>query len=299
MNPALSLIQLIISGLLVGGVYGLIAMGFIVTYRTTQVFNIAYGEFAMFGAFIAWSFIGSPGNPRLPIAPALIITFFIALVFGVLVERFLFRNMVGKPLYAPFIVALGFMAFLQGIVMIVWGPETKVLAETVPTGPIYLGQLVLGKEFIWSFALAIAVSLAFLFFIKNTRLGLAMRASYDNQVAARCLGVNSRLIAQIAWMLSMVIATIGGILIATTSGVNTSLSNMVMVVLAVALLGGMDSLVGALIGGFILAIGTNLSAFYINPHIAGFDSVFSMILILAVLLLRPNGLMGIKPIERV
>jgi branched-chain amino acid transport system permease protein len=292
-------LQLVLSGILVGGIYGLIAMGFVVTYRNAQVFNIAYGQFAVLGAFIAWTFIGSPSEPRLPLPVALPLTIIAAVVLGLVVERVLFRHMIGRPIFSTFMLTLGLLAVLYSIVMIAWGPSTVALSTTIPKGPVHLGDIVLSKEYIWSFGLAVLVVVALVLFFRLTRIGLAMRAAYEDQVAARCLGVSARLNSKLAWVLCMVIATVGGILIASASGVSMMLSELVMVVLAVVLIGGMDSFVGCIVGGLILAIGHNLASFYLGPHVPGIESIFGMILILVILLIRPYGLFGTRPIERV
>ncbi len=299
MEAVTNFFQLVLSGVLVGSVYSLTAMGFVITYRTANVFNIAYGQFAVVGAFIAWSFLGSPQSPRFPLPLALLLTAVSVIAFGLVVERTLFRRMIGRPLFATFILTLGLLALLHGIVMLVWGPSTRVMANTVPTGPIRFAGIVVSQEFVWSFAIAVVAAFAFVFFFRRTRLGLAMRAAYDNQTAARCLGVSARMNSRITWVLCAVIATTGGILMATVNGVSISLSDLVMVVLAVVLIGGMDSLVGCVFGGLILAVGTNLTSYYLSPLLPGIESIFSMVLILLVLLIRPSGLMGTRPIERV
>ena len=299
MDAAITFLQLVLSGVLVGSVYSLTAMGFVITYRSAQVFNMAYGQFAVLGAFIAWTFVGSPQSPRFPLPIALLLTLVSVIVFGLVVERLLFRRMLGRPLFATFILTLGLLAFLYGVIMLAWGPRIQIMATTVPTGPVHLGAIVLAKEFIWSFAVAVVATLAFVFFFRRTKLGLGMRAAYDNQVAARCLGVSGKLNSQIAWVLCAIIATVGGILIATVNGVSIALSELVMVVLAVVLIGGMDSFIGCVFGGLILAIGANLASYYLAPYLPGIGGIFGMILILLVLLIRPNGLMGTKPIERV
>jgi branched-chain amino acid transport system permease protein len=292
-------IQLLLPGILVGGVYGLIAMGFVVTYRSAGVFNMAYGQFAIIGAFMAWTFIGSPIAPRLPLPVAYVCTLAAAIVFGLLIERLLFRRMIGKPVFATFMITLGLLALLHSIVMLVWGPKATALATAIPKGPANLGNVVLAQEYIWSFAIAMVISLALVFFFRSTRVGLAMRAAYEDQVASRCLGVSAATNAKIAWSICAVIATIGGILIATVSGISLMLSEMVLLVLAVVLIGGLDSLVGCIFGGMILVIGQNLTSYYLGPLLPGIDGIFSMILILVILLVRPTGLFGIKPIERV
>lgn len=299
MTPEIILLQLTLSGVLVGSVYGLVAMGFVITYRSAQVFNIAYGQFAVLGAFLAWTFIGSPGTERLPLPLALFLTLLTAVIFGLIVERILFRRMIGRSQFASFMLTLGLLGVLHSLVLVIWGPESVALAMTIPKGPVHLGDIVLSQAYIWSFAIALFIAAAFVFFFRQTKLGLAMRAAYDNQIAARCLGVSSALNSQIAWIMCAVIATIGGVLIASVSGVSSLLSEMVMVVLAVVLIGGLDSLVGCILGGLILGVSTNLVGFYLSPLLPGIGSFFTMILILLVLVIRPTGLLGTRPIDRV
>jgi branched-chain amino acid transport system permease protein len=295
----INLLQLIISGILVGSIYGLIAMGFVIVYRSGRIFNMAYGQFSVVGAFIAWTFIGSPGAPRLSFPLAIILTLLFSIVFGLFVERILFRRMIGRPLFATFIMTLGLLAILNSAVMIIWGPKTYILAQTLPRGPLSLGSISLQKEYIWAFIVSVVVVIAFFVFFRRTRLGLAIRAAYNNQVAARCLGVSARLNSQIAWALCSLLATVGGILIASVQGVSTQLSDLVMVVLVVVLVGGMDSLVGCIFGGLLLAVGENLANYYLGSYVPGIGSIFGIVMILLVLLFRPNGLFGSKPVERV
>ncbi|MBI4285599.1 MAG: branched-chain amino acid ABC transporter permease [Chloroflexi bacterium] len=294
-----TIVQLIISGVLVGGIYSLIAMGFVITYRSARVFNLAYGQFAVLGAFLAWTFIGPPGSPRLPLPLAVFLIIVSAVGLGLLVEFLFFRRMIGRPLFASFMLSLGLLALLHGTIMLVWGPESRVLGATVPKGPLFLGKFVLAREYLWSFGLALVATLGFVYLFRRTRIGLAMRAAYDNQVAARCLGVSARLNSQIAWVICILVATIGGVLIATVNGVSIGLSELVLLVLAVVLVGGLDSLVGCVLGGLILAIGSNFTSYYLSQYLVGVESIVSVSLMLLVLLIRPDGLMGIKMIKRV
>ena len=294
-----NLIQLIVTGTLVGSIYGLIAMGFVIVYRSGRVFNMAYGQFATVGAFMAWTFIGSPNAPRLPFALAIFLTLLFSIAFGLFIERTLFRRMIGRPLFTTFILTLGLWAILNSVVMIIWGPQTYVYAQTLPRGPLSLWGISVQKEHLWAFLIALVAVIAFFFFFRGTKLGLAIRAAYNNQVAARCLGVSAKLNSQVAWVLCSILATIGGILIASIRGVSPQLSDLVMVVLVVVLIGGMDSLVGCIFGGLLLAIGENLANYYLSSYLPGVGQIFGIVLILFVLIIRPNGLLGSKPIERV
>ncbi len=294
-----TILQLIISGVLIGTIYGLIAMGFVIVYRTGRVFNMAYGQFAVLGAYVTWTFLGSPNSPHLPVPLAILCTLLFAIIFGLFIERVIFRHMIGKPVFTSFIMTLGLLAVLNSAVMLIWGPQPKVLAQTVPTGSINFAGITLSQEHIWTFVIALVIMGAFLFFFHRTRLGLAIRASYSNQVVARSLGVSARLNAQIAWVLCSILATLGGILIGSVQGVSTTLSSMVMVVLIVVLIGGMDSITGSIVGGLILVIGQNFADYYLGSLLPGIGQVFGVILILIILLFRPNGIFGAKPVERV
>lgn len=291
--------QLILTGVLIGGIYGLIAMGFVIVYRTGRVFNMAYGQFSVIGAYVAWTFLGSPDEPRLSLPLAIVCTLLVAAAFGLFIERVIFRHMIGKPVFTSFIMTLGLLAVLNSAVMIIWGPKTQVLAQTVPTGPVKFAGIVLSQEYIWTFVIALVIMGAFMIFFQFTRLGMAIRASFSNQAAARCLGVSAKLNAQIAWVLCTVLATMGGILIGSVQGVSTTLSEMVMVVLIVVLIGGMDSIAGCIAGGLVLAIGTNLADYYLSTYVPGIGTVFGVALILLILLFRPHGIFGAKPVERV
>jgi branched-chain amino acid transport system permease protein len=291
--------QLIISGILVGGVYGLIAMGFVTVYRGIRVFNMAYGQFSVLGAYMAWTFLGSNTAPHLPFALGIICTLAFAIVFGLFIEWIVFRRLIGKPIFAGFIITLGLMALINSLVMIIWGPMPKGLQDIVPKGVFNLGSLVISEEYLWTFVIALVIMALFMAFFQKTRLGLAIRASHNNQTAARLLGVSATFNARLAWIFCTVLATLGGILLASVQGVSSSLADLVLVVLVVVLIGGMDSLAGCIAGGLILAIGNNLSSYYLDPLIPGISAIFGVILILLILLLRPNGIFGFKPVERV
>ncbi len=292
-------LQLAISGILVGGVYGLIAMGFVTVYRSIKVFNMAYGQFAVLGAYIAWTFLGSPSAPRLPLALGIICTLAFAVAFALFLEWAIFRRLIGKPVFAGFIISLGLMALINSLVTIIWGSGARPLQEIVPKGALTFGGIVISQEYLWTFVTAIILMAAFIYFFQKTRLGLAIRASHNNQVAARVLGVSATLNARLAWIFCTVLATLGGILIASVQGVSSSLAELVLVVLVVVLIGGMDSLAGCVVGGLVLAVGNNLSSYYLDPYIPGVSSIFGVVLILLILLFRPNGIFGFKPVERV
>jgi branched-chain amino acid transport system permease protein len=291
--------NLVLSGLLIGGVYGMVALGFVVAYKCSRVINIAYGQFAMLGAYVAWTFMGSDISPRLPVGLALFLTFVFAVVFGLVVERVFFRRLLGYELHIGFMLTLGLMGLLDGVTMFTWGFAPQSLVSFLPGGPVHLGSIVLNKQYITSFFVAMVFLGCFLYFFRRTKLGLAMRAAAENQPVAQSLGVSIALNSQVAWVLCSLIATMGGILLATALGVSPGLSGLVMVALAICILGGLDSVGGAIAAGLLLGVASNLASYYGGRLVSGIDTIVPALLIFLTLAIRPFGLFGSRPVERI
>jgi len=291
--------NLVLSGILVGGVYGMIALGFVIVYKSSRTINIAYGQFVMLGAYMGWTFVGSETDPRLPVGLGLFLTLVFAVVFGLVVERLLFRRLLGHEMHVGFMLTLGLMGLLNGLALVIWGFDEKGMAPVLPSGTIHLWSMVFHKEYLASFIAAVVFLACFLYFFRRTKLGLAMRAAVDNPPAAQSLGVSIVLNSQIAWVLCSLIATLGGILLATAFGVGPGLSEMVMIVLSISILGGMDSIAGAVVAGLVLGIASNLAAYYGEAHISGISSIVPALLIILTMAIRPFGLLGSRPAERI
>jgi len=281
----------------------MLAQGFVVTFKCIGIFNIAYGQFAALGAFMAWTFMGSEAAPRLPVPAALVCTFVFAILFGLALERVIFRKVLRMDpqmlLLMGFVLSLGLMALLEGFTMFACGSQPRVYQDFMPKGEIELADIVLYKRYLWSCLVAVVLLLAFLYLFARTKLGLGLRASSDSQQVAQSVGVNVKRSAQMAWILSAIIGTTSGILLGTVFGVSPSLANFAMIALAVVILGGLDSFLGAVIGGLILATSTNLVEHYLETYMSGIGSIWAPIIIFIMLMLRPTGLFGIKRVERV
>lgn len=296
-------LTLITSGLLVGGVYGMLAQGFVVTYKCVGIFNIAYGQFAALGAFMAWTFMGSEAAPRLPVPVALLFTLLFAVVFGLVLERVIFRRALRfEPqmlMLLGFVLSLGVMGLLEGFTMFAWGSQPRPYPDFMPKGPLELGSVVLYKEYIVSFLVAMVLLLGFLYLFTRTKLGLGLRATSDNQQVAQSVGVNTKQSAQLAWILATVIGTTSGILLGVVFGVSPGLSMLTLTAMAVVILGGVDSFPGAVIGGLVLGTTTNLVDHYLESYMSGIGGIWGPVLIFTVLMIRPTGLLGTKRVERV
>lgn len=291
--------NLLLSGVLVGGVYGMVALGFVLVYKSSRTINIAYGQFALLGAYMAWTFLGSEANPRLPVGLGLFLTLIFAVVFGLVVERVLFRRLLGHELHVGFMLTLGLMGLLDGLVFVIWGFDSKAMASVFPSGTLHLGSMVFRKEYLTSFIAAMVFLACFGYFFRRTKLGLAMRAAVDNPSAAQSVGVSLALNSQIAWVLCSLVATLGGILLATVFGVSHGLSGMVMIALAICIMGGLDSIGGAIAAGLFLGVASNLASYYGESYISGIGSIVPALLILLTLAIRPFGLLGSRPAERI
>ena len=296
-------ITLITSGLLVGGVYGMLAQGFVITYKCVGIFNIAYGQFAALGAFMAWTFMGSEAAPRLPVWAALVCTFLFAIAFGLVLERVIFRRALSfEPqmlMLLGFVLSLGLMGLLEGFTMFAWGSQPRPYPDFMPTGPLELGSVVLYKEYIWSCLVAVITLLIFLYLFARTKVGLGLRATSDNQQVAQSVGVNTKQSAQMAWILATIVGTTSGVLLGTVFGVSPGLANLTLVAMAVVILGGVDSFPGAVVGGLILGTSTNLVDHYLESYMSGIGGIWGPICIFLVLMIRPTGLFGARRVERV
>src|SRR5574341_4034 len=304
--------QQIVTGVLNGGVIGLIALGIVLIYKSSEVFNFAQGHMLMMGAFFVWWLTG--GNRtgeeliRLPLWAAVPVSFLMAAVLGLLIERFTLRPMSGQPLLAIILMTLGLTQLLQGGVVFIFGPDPKsnfpapftpfdVFAIPFPGA---LGDvLAIKKILVLAFVSALLATGVFALFFRFTRMGLGMRATADNHEVARSVGIKVNSMFGITWAIAGMIATAGGILLAMQSGVSPTLATVVLAAFPAILLGGLESLPGALIGGIFIGLAQALVQASTEVEVRNSAEIAPYILLMLVLLLRPAGLFGQKRIERI
>lgn len=291
------LLQVIVTGLAAGGVYGLIALGFVLIYKATSVLNLAMGEFMTLGAFICFTALMQLSAP---FYLAFILTLFLAFALGFVIERLILRPLIGEPIISVIMVTIGLGVILKGVMYMIWTPSFRSFPEIFPPEPLNLGFSVVPSGLLWGFIFAVIATIIFLLIFKFSRTGVAMRATANDQQAALSMGISVRWIFALAWSFGAMASVIGGIVIGNITGISVYMGDVALKVLAVIILGGLDSIGGAILGGFIVAILENLTGLYIDPLVGGgTKEVAPFFILVIILMIRPYGLFGKEIIERV
>jgi branched-chain amino acid transport system permease protein len=290
-------LQVIVTGIATGGVYGLIALGFVLIFKATGILNLATGAFMTLGAYICLTVLGQFGAP---FWVAFLCTLGFAIVMGIVLERIILRPLIGEPIISVVMVTIGLSSILQGLTHIIWSPEYKSFPEIFPPEPLDLGFAIVPSGLLWGFVFAAIGTIIFILIFKLTRTGVAMRATASDQQAALSMGISVRWIFALSWSYGAVAAVIGGIVIGNISGISIYLGDIGLKVLAVIILGGLDSIGGAILGGLIIGILENLFGLYLDPVFGGgVKDVAPFFILVLIIMIRPYGLFGKKIIERV
>jgi branched-chain amino acid transport system permease protein len=289
-------LQLIVSGIAVGGVYALVALGFVLIYKATSVINFATGELMMLGAYVCLTLLT---YLNIPFALVFTFTLMFAFLVGVVIERVILRPLIGEPVLSVIMVTIGLSSILKGLAHIIWTADFRTFPEILPAEPWDLGFAIVPSALKWGFVFAIIGVALFTVIFKYSRVGIAMRANASDQQVAQSMGISTKTIFALSWSFAACAAAIGGIVIGNISGIHPQLGSVGLKVLPVVILGGLDSIAGAVLGGFIIGILENLAGGYINPILPGFKDVAPFIVLVFILMLRPYGLLGKKIVERV
>ncbi len=290
-------IQLIVTGLVLGSVYAMVALGFVLIYKSSSVINFAQGELVLIGAYMAlWLTV----SLHIPFLLSFIITLIFAVLLGFAIERLFLRPMIGEPILSVIMLTIGLSVFLRGLVIILWGTETRVFPPIFSENPVKIGFVRISQVYLWSLVLSIIFLVIFTLFFKYTDIGIAMRATADDQTAALSMGISVKKVFAMAWAVAAVVAAVGGILLGNINGINISVAEFGLRVFPVVILGGLDSVPGAIIGGFTIGIIENLASGYLDPYFGGGTrEVTAFIILVIVLMIKPYGLFGLERIERV
>ncbi|MEO1366451.1 MAG: branched-chain amino acid ABC transporter permease [Acidobacteriota bacterium] len=284
----MQILQLLVSGISLGCVYGLIALGFVLIYRTTEMVNFAQGDFMMLGAFVAYSLIELAG---LPFGVGVAGTVLGMALLGLVLERLVLRPMIGEPLFAVLMITIGLGLILRTVAVAVWGAETRTLDTPMSGGVLRLGGaesgVGLGHENLAVIAGSALCCAALYLFLRFTRVGVAMQASSQNQKAAYFVGIPVRRMVALAWALAAAIAGLAGLLVAPISLIEPNMGFLGIKAFAAAIVGGFGSLAGAMVGGLLIGVVEQLAGLYLPPALAG---VSGYGLLLIVLLVRPEGI---------
>lgn len=292
------LIQMIVTGIVVGSIYGLVALGFVLIYRASDVLNLANGELVMVGAYVAVTLVTVL---KLPFFIAVLITLVFSAILGVFIEKVILGPLRDAPTISIIMATIGLQSLLAGAVHMIWGHKSRKFPPGIfPTEPYRFGDVVIQSQYLWSFVIVIAFLIAFSLFFKFSKMGIAMRASADDQQAAMSMGMSVKSIFAMTWIIAAVVAAVGGILLGNITAVNANMSVIGLTVLPVVILGGLDSVLGAIVGGFIIGILQNLAGGYLDPLIGGgLKEVVPFIIVLLILMIKPHGLFGKGSMERV
>ena len=288
-------LQLLINGISIGFLYGLSAMGFVMIFKSSSVLNFAHGELLAMGAFF---FLALVTWAKLPIAVAFILTLVACFALGFLIERLFLRPLIGEPLIYVIMLTVGLAAMFKGLMLLIWGGNLHTYPDFLPEAlgiswniisipPVYTAALIVGVIFLILFGL----------FFKYSSQGIFMRSVADNQKAALSLGVHVQRVFALSWAIAALVAGMSGIVLGVINGINVhDLSAIGLKVFPVVILGGLDSIGGAIIGGIIIGLLETFTGGYLSPSLR---DVVPYIVLVLILLVKPYGLFGLKEIERV
>ncbi len=291
-------LQLVLNGLVVGSIYALVALGFVVIYKATSILNFAQGEFLMLGAYVCLALIT---RFHLPFVFAFLLTLCFSVALGVLIERVVLRPLLGQPVISVIVVTLGLSSVLKAIIQGLWGTDTIPFPQVFPTEPVQVGPLPVSQGYLWSVFCVATLLLLFSFFFRFTRQGIAMRATAFSQQVALTMGVPVKRIFALSWSIAAVVSVAGGVLLgAMRGGVDGSLAFFGLKVVPVVILGGLDSVAGAIVGGVAIGVLENLAGGYLDPLFGGgVKEVAPFIALVLILMVKPHGLFGKVHIDRV
>ncbi|HBH86967.1 MAG TPA: branched-chain amino acid ABC transporter permease [Syntrophaceae bacterium] len=288
-------LQLLINGLSIGFLYGLSAMGFVMIFKSSSVLNFAHGELLALGAFF---FLAMITWAQLPIAVAFLVTLVGCFILGFFIERFFLRPLIGEHLIYVIMLTVGLASMFKGIMLLVWGGNLQTYPEFLPKflsiqwdviniPPVYSAAIIIGMIFLILFGI----------FFKYSSQGIFMRSVADNQKAALSLGVHVQRVFALSWAIAALVAGMSGIVLGVINGINVhDLSAIGLKVFPVVILGGLDSIGGAIIGGLIIGVLETFTGGYLSPSLR---DVVPYIILVFILMVKPYGLFGLKEIERV
>jgi branched-chain amino acid transport system permease protein len=299
--------QFAMTGLLAGGPLALTALGLVLIFKSTYIFNFAQGQLLLLGALFTWWFAVERG---LPLWLAIILALLLSALIGLVIERLALRPMTGQPLLSIILMTLGLSQVLHGLALLLFGgvqrnfPQMFSVANPykLTTPFLYDGEniiIILKQNLVWSFVIAILGVLVISAFFRYTNTGLSMRGASEDHELAQSIGLRIHRIFGISWALAGVVATMGGILLATSSGLDLSLSVVVLAAFPVVLLGGLESIPGTIVGGLVIGLSQGLVSASKVPMVRNMSEIMPYVILLIVLLIRPEGLFGQKRIERI
>jgi branched-chain amino acid transport system permease protein len=297
MNTQL-LIQLLANGLIVGTLYGVVAMSFVLIYKATQVVNFAQGEFLLIGAWVCWWLLT---KYQLPFYLGMPITLVFMLIFGVALQVIVLRPMIGEPVISVIMVTIGLSTVFQAAMKWIFGTNLQPFPPIFETQTMNVLSLQIQTVYLMSLVVSVAMMGAMAWFFHSSKYGLAMRATAFNQQVAQSLGISVKTVFAMAWAISAVLSAVAGVIVAAVNGVSAGLSGYGIKVFPAVILGGLDSIAGAVLGGIIIGLLENLAHFVDSQylHWGNLYEIAPFYVLIIILMIKPYGLFGTKDIERI
>lgn len=286
------LFEITLAGLGTGGLYALTGLAFVMIYKATRVVNIAIGDMLMIGAYVFFAFSAGLGLPIWLAIPAALL---VSGAFGAVIERTMIRPMLGESPISSFMVTVGLSSVLIGLVELVWTADQQRLPEFLPNTPITVGEAFISPKIFYGFWIAVALIALVLVLFRFWRGGVALRATASDQAAAYSMGINVPRVFSLSWVAAAMIACVAGIVVGSIGGLSSAMGVFGLSVLVVVIFGGLDSVLGALVGGLIVGVMEALAGFYLGGE---FKILATFSLLVLILLVRPYGLFGTHEIER-
>lgn len=292
------LFQLVLNGLIVGTLYGVVAMSFVLIYKASQVVNFAQGEFLLIGAWVCWWFLTTW---QIPFIWGFLFTLVFMTLFGVLLQLVVLRPLIGEPVISVIMVTIGLSIFFQALMKWMFGVFAQPFPEIFPVRQVNVLGLQVQTAYLMSLGISLAIMAGFGVFFQYSKYGLAMRATAFNQQVAQSLGISVRQVFAMSWAISAMVSAVAGVVVGVVNGVSSALSFYGIKVFPAVILGGLDSVIGAVVGGIIVGVLENV-AHFVDAEYLNWGNMFAIApfyVLVLILLVKPYGLFGTKDIERV
>ena len=285
--------EISLAGLAMGGLYALIALGFVIIYKATRVINFAIGEIMMFAAYLFLAFAGGMELSPWIALPMAVIG---GSILGGVIGKTMIRPMLGESPISVVMVTIGIASILVGLVEFIWTADPQLLPNFLPREPVFIGELYLAPKIAYGFLIGSALLIIYLLYFRFSRGGVALRATASDQAAAYSMGINVRRVFNMAWVFGSLAASLAGVLVAATGGLSPQFGIIGLSVLVVVIVGGLDSILGALVAGVFIGWLETVAGAYMGGE---YRMPATFLVLAIILVIRPYGLFGTHEIERV
>jgi branched-chain amino acid transport system permease protein len=289
----MQILEYSIIGIASGGLYVLAALGFVIIYKSSNVFNFAMGEMMMFGAYL---FFAMTVQLHFGWPVAILAALAGSVVLAVVMDRVLLQPLLGQPAIILVMVTLGVGSMIKGVAGMIWGPDIVQMPEFLPRKPIFIGDILVPGKLAWGFLVVSIMAAAFMAYYRFSRAGIAIRATSSDQITAEGMGINVRRIFSLTWAIGGILAGASGIVVGSLNGITPSLGAVALNVLAVVMLAGISSVGGVIIAGIFIGWVETMVGAYLG---AAWQNFMPYLVVLLVMTVKPNGLFGEQQIERI